>query len=185
MQIESEWIYSLCSIYPSRASPIFSWVYCVCKRYFFTAACMVRCFTFITKAVLLARQCFSCHWTVPAQPQSLPQFSSCPPQQLGWGQAGARERTGLGQLTQSDMPCSAMLSSKIWGHLSKGVSSRRSTGHHSAGRWWLLFHHLWFYSFLHFLNCLYLNPGVFSWFCPSNSLPILLQGKVSKQLVGA
>lgn len=73
---------------------------------FSIAACMMQCFGFVLKIVLVTHQCFHCCWTVLTQHWA------------GWGGWGARvrKRTEAGQLTpahQRDIPHAMMACSAI------------------------------------------------------------------------
>lgn len=71
---------------------------------FFTTACIVLCFRFVTKPVLITHQCFGYCLAARAQCQGLfpPPLSTTPPQQVGWKCWRSWQGTQPRQLTQPD-----------------------------------------------------------------------------------
>lgn len=108
---------------------------------FFTAACMVLRFRFVTKAVLLIQECFSNCWAVLAQNQGHLCFSCCPhSQQHDWRLGGRTAGPADHHWPKGcSIPHSIILSNKTEGSWSKVAIAQWLAGHWSAGgRWWVM-----------------------------------------------
>lgn len=131
-------------------------------------------FGFVTPAVLIAHQCFDCSWTFSFISHSAPTSPQWLGKKLGGGDTAGR--ADLNWAKGYSVPYSIMQygSSKNWGKgkRGRGVSSKvvvaqSIAGHRSAcGRWRLtgfasLGFVVLFFSFLHLLNWLSLDPQVF------------------------
>lgn len=123
---------------------------------FFLPACMVLCFAFVTKTILVTHQCFICCWTVLAQHQVFLLFPLCPLSEWTGDRQKAGRRHSWGSWPKQTK---AIFHASCPGCLSKVAVAWGLTGHLFAweGGEWLLLYHCYFLLLLFFSSVIKLS----------------------------
>lgn len=133
-------------------------------------SCILVCDWTVLGAHQWLGSCWAVLHSIRAAPISLCAPCTTTPLPSSKQAGGERSWEGAqtGKLSQADLGCTiphnVIKLKKKGGWSSKVAIAQRLAGHRSArGEWWVIaFASLGFFSFLHSLNCLHLDVGVFS-----------------------